>query len=397
MADEERKSKAPIWFGLVPALAGLIGGAVSGFTTAYVQLSTKREEYSIQRAKEFQSLMEKLADKNTARLAVLNLWQLYPEERDRRIITAAAFAVGQPDLVEIINGIDEELEPVSDMLHARALSDDPEVSDPALQTLIKVDPVRGAGVLIRRLQTEIEINGDRLRFSSASVDPVRELARLVSENTTVDQMVREELRKSPGFLLDYVLYRAGNSSGFIDLLVGAYAEKSELKKSSDYLLRAEFREGDKPVVVNAAGEFIISSLKQSNGNVFDVVDALSGLKNPDFRRVVASQLSTTMPGELGAVIVDPARNDTLRARALFLLRQISPSEALQVLAKAIVLGQPGAELTETMQALLNGGLINHLARTQSGFVRPDCDETDIAACTSEREVWTTWLRQTDGG
>ena len=103
------KSSVINWTTVISALLGLAGGALSGGFAAYTQLRTSQEQFSIERARMFQDLIEELQDEETARMALLNLWQLYPEERDQKIIVAAAIEIGQPDLVETIIGFEEDM------------------------------------------------------------------------------------------------------------------------------------------------------------------------------------------------------------------------------------------------------------------------------------------------
>lgn len=400
--EPPKKPQTALLAGAIPAIFGLIGGVVSGGLTAYVQLSTKREQYSIERAREFKSLLNELNNEETSRLAVLNLWQLYRDERDRRIITAAAFAVNQPDLVEIISGIDDELTPVADMLQVRALSSDRSLREPALQTLINVDPVRAAGLLLDHLSEDIAANDGRMRsYSPAGFDPLRELVRLARQDDTVHQMVVDAAEAEQELLFEYVLYRAGRSSDFVRILEAAYAQERlddrspvELKIANDYMRLSNFNAVDRERLVMAAGAYIRAALATGDSEVFNIVDALSALKNSEFRISIQSALSGEVAEAFQAAIVSDDQPDILRARALEVLRVVSPREAIIALVQAKVNGQPGEKLNRAILEIATSGVIEQVQATDAEFSTPDCEAGSIVDCMeADAERWRAWLRK----
>lgn len=386
------------------ALIGVAGGALSGFVTAYVQLSTAKEEYSIARAKEFQNLMEKLKSEDTSRLAVLNLWQLYPDERDRKIITAAAFAVGQPDLVEIISGIDEELGPVAEILQARALSENTEDSDPALQTLMRIDPIRAARVMINRINKDIVDTGDLIRRPKGAVDPVIALTKLAEENDTVFNVIKSAKDVSKPFpvLFDYILYRANRDSRFVDRVVASFEQGQDLDKFNGYLARADFHDADAARVVKAVSAFIVAALDDAAEKRYEIMNALVGLKNATLSRALRGERDGNFISRLTETISDRNSNDLLRARSLALLRKLSPGHAIIAVAGVLKDAERPPELFETVEEQLRGGLIAQLERQDPGFERPvhcpeGADDQTFAACLDDRAAWATWLGERGGG
>lgn len=392
--SEKSEKRSGLWTSAVlTALIGLIGGAISGFATAYVQLSTAKDKYSIERAREFQNLMEKLESEKTSRLAVLNLWQLYPEERDRKIIIAAAFAVGQPDLVEIISGIDEELAPVTDVLQARSHSNDTKESNAALRTLMRMDPVRGARVIIERLNEGISLSGDVIRHPTTdSIDPIFELTDLAKQNQTVVEMIETNTARNGQLpvLFDYVLYRAKRKSNFIPRIKKAYVERSNLATFNDYLIRANFFQDDAQEVVAKVAEFILDKLGGSEDYRFEVQDALVGLRNSDMNDVLKTTLDDSFTARLSDTVSDSNIDDLTRARAFKLLRKVSPSHAIRVVASTLAYEERPRELTKTIEKQLEG-LLLQLERTDSGFHRPrHCVDEATDSCVANHAAWAAW-------
>ncbi len=404
MADESDTRNSSNLTAVMMAIIGLASGALSGFVTAYVQLSTAKDKYSIERAKEFQNLMEKLKSEETSRLAVLNLWQLYPDERDRKIITAAAFAVGQPDLVEIISGIDEELGPVAEILQARALSENTDDSDPALQTLMRIDPVRAARVMINRVNKDIADLGDLIRRPKGSVDPVIALTKLAEENDTIYNVILSEGGRSKTFpvLLDYILYRADRESKFVDRVISSFEEGRDLDKFNGYLARADFRDADSERVVKAVSAFVVAALDGGNEKRYEIMNALVGLKNATLSRALRNESGADFISKLTDAVSDSKKNDLLRARSLALLRKISPNRAINAVADVLKEDDPPPELLETIEEQLRGGLIAQLERQDPEFKRPphcadDADDEAFASCINNKVAWATWLNGRTGG
>lgn len=395
MAEQEKSERSGLLTSaVVTAFFGLLGGAISGFATAYVQLSTAKEQYSIERAREFQNLMNKLGNKETSRLAVLNLWQLYPEERDRKIIIAAAFAVGEPDLVELISGIDEELGPVAEVLQARVHSKDPRDGSAALRTLMRVDPVRGARVVIERINEGISLSGDVIsRPPRGALDPVFELIELAKQNDTIVRMIRSNAEDGRlPVLFDYILYRADQDSDFIDRIEDAYARQSDLETFNDYLIKARFFPGDAPDVVAAVSSFIVKGLDAVDENRFEVQNALVGLRSSDLKDALQVALDGRVVPKLKDTVSNPTIDDLTRARSFALLRRIDPEIAFDVMSKTLAKNERPRELTETMSDQFDG-LLSQLERSDTAFQRPShCSLGATETCISNHAAWATWLQ-----
>lgn len=390
--QEQAKQKLALWTVAIPAVVGLIGGGISGGITSYTTLSAKREEYSIQRAKEFRSLMEELLDEKKSRLAVLNLWQLYPNERDRRVITAAAFAVNQPDLVELVAGIDEHVNPIADMLNVRALSSDPEIQVPALRTLINIDPVRAAGLLIDNLSDDLAQSNGKMPPQRSGFNPMQELERLTAQNDTVAEMVRDRAEGDFGTFFDYVLYRADRTSNFVDRLSNAFEQGEGLALANDYLYRAAFRERDRERVVTAAAGHVATALEGDELNEFELAGVLASLKNGDFFSTLDGSLGDDFTEKLVNVAASGDHVDILRRRAVELLDIYSPKHAV-IASVTLWTTEPANEkLRGQTETYLSKRKISRLARDNPEFTLPPCEGESYVDCIkTEPQQWIAWL------
>ncbi|MEM8730656.1 MAG: hypothetical protein AAGF79_12125 [Pseudomonadota bacterium] len=392
--DQQASRRLAYWSMALPAVLGLIGGGLSGWFSSYVTLSTKREEHSIERARAFRELMRELGDEKTSRLAVLNLWQLYPEERDRRVITAAAFAVNQPDLVELVSGIDAKVNPVADMLHVRALSDNPDIQIPALRTLINVHPARAAGVLIDGLSQELEGLNGKLPHTPSGFNPELELVRLTTHDDTVAAMVADKTEGQWSLFFDYMLYRAGRPSAFIETLVAGYEGGAALDLMNDYLHRGRFKAQDRAVVIAAAGGYVATSFAREDRDDFALVDVLSALKNGDFYGQLGTALPVEVTEALAAAVSRPDEIGILRKRALELLDLIAPKEAVLSLTMALLDEGQGSALSGAAERMLSPRNLTLVSNGTTGAPPPDCGEMASPDCLSAKPaVWQAWLAQ----
>ncbi len=388
------KQQIALWTVAIPALVGLVAGVVSGGLTSYVQLSTKQEEYSIQRAKLFRELMGELLDDKKSRLAVLNLWQLYPKERDRRVITAAAFAVNQPDLVELVAGIDEKVNPVADMLHVRALSTDPEIRTPALRTLINIDPVRAAGLLIETLNEELGLNEGKMLRPQGGFNAMKELERLAAMNDTIAQMVADEANGKWGLFYDYLLYRADRASDFVEKILAAYKTGEGLDLTNDYLYRAQFHQAHRATVIVGASAYIAAELKTVEPDEFDLAGALSALKNGDFFGLLGQSFDEDFTRTLRAAAEAEAHVDILRQRALELLDRFSPRDAVITYVGIRIADGTSAKLISLSQKYLSDHKFAGIKVQHPDFAPPVCEGMKADICIEKSpENWRDWLQQ----
>lgn len=387
-------AKVPSWTTVATALVGIAGGAASGGLAAYTQLSTSQEQFSIDRANMFKGLIEDLQNESTARMALLNLWQLYPEERDQKIIVAAAIEIGHPDLVETIVGFDEELRQVSDILHAKALSGDPNVARPALQTLERIDPVRAARIMLNSIQEEVQLNGDRYIDNDITAGLIR-LARTDGKVADVIRSAGAQSSKMP-VIFDYLLYAAGRDSTFTERMAAAYGARKDLWLFSGFLTKGDYKGDDADSIVRSVRGFIAAAIEQHEPD-YDLVEALVGLKNNSFRDQLdaKSEENERFADLLGAAVADAGRPDIVRAKALALLRKVSKHAAFLALAGVLRDRSGGSDLLEEIEQQLAGGLAAALEKEEPGFSGPvHCVGAELRPCIDQAEGWRAWLTRT---
>jgi hypothetical protein len=374
------------WTVIISAVLGLVGGGLSGGFAAYTQLRASQEQFSIERARMFKELIVELQDENTARMALLNLWQLYPNERDQKIIVAAAIESGQPDLVETIIGFEDELVQLAGILQAKAVAGEGH----ALQTLMRIDPARAAQVIVDTIHNDIRLAGDRF----VTNDMIRDLKRLTQTNESTVDIIRSKIKELPEapLLFDYLLYDAGADSHFVKRVETAYRERTELRLFNQFLSLANFKIDDAPRIVASAREFVVDALTDSESNEFALGGALGGLKNNSLARQLDYKDNRVLATSLSNAVADPESPDLVRQRALALLRKISGRQALLALARALREGSAGSSLIGEIKRQLDRGLIALLEDEDSSFTGPrHCAEVETGNCIDQSEAWGKWL------
>lgn len=377
------------WTTIMSALLGLVGGALSGGVAAYTQLKASQEQFSIERAQMFQSLIGQLQEEKTARMALLNLWQLYPDERDQKIIVAAAIETGHPDLVEAIFGFEEEILQLAGILEAKAQSGKESLKEISLQTLIRVDPVRAARVMVDSIQHDIRLRGDRFVTSNTMHD----LTLLAQKNEKVVEIIRSKMKEfpEPPLLFDYLLYSAKSDSSFVERVESAYVEQKELTLFNQFLGLANFEVEDSPKIVASARKYVVDALLDSESNEYDLEGALIGLTNNSLARQLEykdNEINQDFAKSLRDAVANPKIPNKVRKFAFELLRSISRHQALLALAQALSAGSFLS--TENIGAHLVG-LIASVERENQSFKRPPHCAVVSTNCVSDSMQWSKWL------
>jgi hypothetical protein len=384
--------KNPIlnWTTIISAVLGLLGGAVSGGIAAYVQLKTTQEQFSIERARMFKELITELRNEKTARMALLNLWQLYPDERDQKIIVAAAIESGQPDLVETIIGFEDELKQLAEILQAKAALGE----GTALPTLMRIDPVRASEVMIGSISSDIRLKGDRY----VANDTIRNLKRLAETNKEVVAKVQSKAKEFPEvpLLLDYMLYDAGADSQFVERITAAYNERRQLELFNEFLGQANFKHEDAAKITASARRFVMEALNDSKSNQYDLIGAMVGLRNNTLQEQLDTRKSENLKfaEALHTAVGDPQKTDRVRQKALLLLRKISRRQTLGAMAQALCANSVGPHLKREIERMLDGGLIESLKADKIDFIGPkDCKGFLDKDSIDNVEAWKKWLEE----
>ena len=383
------------WTTVIAAIVGLIGGVISGGFTAYTQLSSAEQKFSIDRAEKFKELFDDLHDTDKSRIALLNLWQLYPDKRDQKIIVAAAVETGQSDLIETIVGFEEEIRQYAGILQIKAMraAENERAEDfirnPALRILSRVDAPRAAEVLITYLRADIAKFGDRY----LSNEIARELGRLARLDERVALKIRQTAETDDNLpkLFDYILYDSGRSSAFVDRLTNGYASNDNMASLNSFLLKSDFQPGDARPVTESVQRYVVTALDDTGADLFDIADAIGGLKNRSLADAVEGDPNQPFARMIHDVIINPNILDPVRQKAMELAPRITPELAL--LAIAGVLKDGSAELA--LQSEIERQLVGIIARTESSGRTarlPDsCIGSDPQSCMLDSDGWTAWL------
>lgn len=381
------------WTTIATAVLALAGGAVSGGFAAYSQLSRAQEEFSIERAKMFQGLMESLKTKETARMALLILWQLYPESRDQKIIVAAAIESGHPDLIETIIGFDDELKQLAGILHAKAVTSGADAKGSALQTLIKVDPLKAAETMITFIENDI-----RLKEAGFVNNPMTfELTQLARSDPKVAEKMRSRKDESGETLLifEYLLYTIGSESKFVNRIVDGYKTKENLQLVNDYLSSGNFKQNDSSRVFESARGFVLETMRGNKSKYdFDLRGALVGLRNNSFREQLVPGKNEELIETLYATIVDSEKSDRLRAKSLILLRKISPRKSLIAIANILSAGKSNPYLVSQIKEQIDTRLIAQYEKENPGLKGPQhCSNVEASNCVNQTASWADWYKE----
>jgi hypothetical protein len=378
---------------IITAFLAVVGGALSGGITAYSQRSTDQEKFSIQRAEMFEKLIEKLKNKETARMALLILWQLYPDERDQKIIVVAAIESGQPDLIETLIGFDDELKQLAGILHAKAVASGPNAKGSALQTLIKIDPIKAAGVMVDFIREDIRLKGDRYLANEVTI----ELIQLAKTDQNVAAEVRaraNELSPMP-FLLDYILYTVGEESEFVERMVNGYKTRQKLELLDEFLGNGNFREDDANEIFDSAITYVVSTLgRDIQKDDFDLLSALAGLRNSSFQSSLASGNNQVLIDKLFDTVIDSKGSDRVRAASLALLRKLSIRKTLFAVSHVLSDGDLNRQLRRQIEQQISKGLIRSYERKNPESKGPQhCLNVDAKECVDDAKQWTAWNQE----
>lgn len=392
--QERSKLHATLLTALVPAVFGVLGGVFSGTVTAWVQLETKREEFDISRADKFTKLLDALVDEKKAGLALLNLWQIYPDEQYRQVIVGTALTIEQAEILEYIGYTDTSRDAysLSDALYAQALSKNPEIAGEARALLERTDPDRAAELIVGELTDILQRTSGRLP-QRKDAELVTRLKLLAENSTSVAALIGAQTAGAHGFFFDYVLYLAGRESQFIPRLVDDLAARRNLDLMVEYTYRSEFREIDGPRVVAAVRNHILDGLNAANRDDFEVAEAVSSLKNFRLNAALSASEDMGFTDRMVEVAASPHYHPVLREAALILLDTYAFRDALKAFVRAQIDAGASGSLGDYAAKFPSQKKIEALVAEDPRVSLPAC-AADYAACIAEDpETWRAWLNE----
>jgi hypothetical protein len=386
--------------GSIATVLGFIGGIISGGLTAWVQVSDAKQKYSIERAKEFKSLLQDLQSQEKSRLALLNLWQLYPDSRDQKIIAMAAIALNQPDLVQLISGIDGG--EIGDYLEARARDG----NQAALDSLAEVNPLGAATIVLDQISEYIKESGDHPISEDWLANRKILLASLMHGNTSISNLVKSKyaVRQAGGFsreppiVFDELLYDAESSDRLASRFVEAYAAGGQVEDYNAFLIQTQFRPEHRGMIVEAVGEYVVTKLGDASAKESDIAGALKGLSNGVLGEALAKSLPDGFTRIMYSVVIDQGKSDEIRQRAMRILQSVAPDVAIFALANVASRQNYGDLLFEEL--VTQGPNVFREAQTENAILKipENCALDDFSPCIKEGVLWRNWLEtQVDHG
>lgn len=385
------------WTTVITAIVALIGGAISGGFTAYTQLSRAEEEFSIKRATMFKDLMVELKNEKTARMALLILWQLYPNERDQKIIVAAAIESGQPDLIDTIVGFDDELQQLSETLRVKAIKSGPDLDGSAISTLKKISPEKAANVMVEFLLEDIRLKGDRFIES----ENIFELIQMAREDEKVAEDIssrRKSIRKVP-LMFDYLLYEIGEESAFIKRMKDGYVDRDNLQLMNGFLLDSDFNPEDAVEVFASAKKYIEDAINQNNRDEdYDLNGTLISLKSRSFYDLLKNEGKAEGDDSFATLlyetVTNPEKSTGARMNSLNLLRGISTRESLLAISEVLSNEQVSPGIREGIERQINEGIIELFVSENPGSKGPQhCNTDDLNLCLGQPQKWAEWRQK----
>ncbi len=391
------------WSTIIASVVGLLSGLLSGGLTAYTQLNEAQEKYLIAKVDKFEKLFKSLGKPEEARFALLNLWQLYPDKEDEKIIVTVAIETDQSDLIEMIVESDQDLAQYKDILKAKVNKDTKEniselTANPAMQVLVRVAPDSAAKLMFETLD-KIDSNVWNGFADNENVDVMTDLIR---NSDAAAETIRKEfiLRDEIPLLIDYMFYRAGKSSNFIERIAKAYEANKEITSAKPFLTLGRFHEEDTEGIVRQVQNFITVGLTGRTVDMYDIADAFSALRNGAFSGAIQRISDDKFEQALKAAILDSSQPDLIRQLSMEFSSQYFPRSALIAMAQVLQApngdnnaNQLGKEFEEQLNNLINqagSGSLNLPPLTH-------CMSISAAQCLNDRVAWKDWLIEQEAG
>lgn len=182
---------------LISGIFGILAAALSAIISMVVadnRVESEREKLRLEdrvaRANLFKKLIEDLENEKTANYALLALWQVYSEKKDRKIILAAALQKPDSKTLQMLKslGFQDELKTYLDEIEA-LLKPGANGSEAARELLMDIDPKRYLKFLLKDLQhgENADILDDRIQQVKLILKRDAKLEKVVSENLDKDR------------------------------------------------------------------------------------------------------------------------------------------------------------------------------------------------------------------
>lgn len=251
------------WLAKISAFSAVAAALLSAIVTLRVtniQTDTKEllavRQDSIQRAELFRNLIQDLNDDSKSGYALLTLWKLYEQPKDRKVVVLAALENPKPDTINTLTrmGFEKELEDYSDTLARIAKSGIGESADVAENIILQaLSPISTARYLLDVLAGATIIDPHTLN--------VQNLITLSERHDDVMALVAEQEKRSDQErpLFAYIQYKAGKPAPFIDYLKNVRADPEEFRIFLELMTKLtpeDLARDDWPHIVETVADFL---------------------------------------------------------------------------------------------------------------------------------------------
>jgi hypothetical protein len=362
---------------IVTAWIALVGAVVAAVFSAYTTIVVSNEKHSVERAELFTKLLAGLdsTEGTKSRLALLNLWQLYPNEH--KVIVLASLEIGHSELVETMIRLDDEIKPYQGFLMVQAKSKNQDVAASAKRIIEQLDPEEAAKIYIDELMAS-----RRVAIGDERVD---KLIALIEDFPDVKNVIVKAKRVWPASpILEYILYKSAADKSWFESEMNA----SRIDELSDILCCGEIDAADQLGIT----EIVLKSIdidNLSDSDKFTVSHVVNYLNNPSLQPDRMStnlghvvRLSKTIVGMDGFY-------NLARANALHTLATSwSPANALRLIADRLSHGESDELVRLEMAKLLDDSYFKSLAAEAIGLSAEDMDS--IPTVDDNPEKWVQW-------
>jgi len=254
------------WIAKISALSAIVAAILSAIVTLRVtniqtdtqQLVSNRKD-SVARAELFRDLIEDLNDPNKSGYALLTLWKIYDEPKDRKVVVLAALENPNQDTIDTLTrmGFEKELEGYSDTFARIARSGTGESADVAKNIILQaLSPVSTARYLMDILASATIIEPHHPNVDS--------LITLSAKHTDVMALVAQQEKRvdQDRPLFAYIQYKAGNSSPFLQYLKDVQSDPKKFRAFIELmtkLTREDLDRRDWPQIIATAISFLAAN------------------------------------------------------------------------------------------------------------------------------------------
>ncbi|MCZ6860880.1 MAG: hypothetical protein O7I42_11510 [Alphaproteobacteria bacterium] len=354
-------------------------------TIAFLQDETirviekKRDE--IERAKLFRELIKDLGDRERSNLALLALWKLYQDEKDRKVIVLAALETQNTRTLLLLG---KEMEP-----HLQTVLNIANQGDSATS--------KAAGELVGNLTAEqlarFQLVDEAARYYLTEIEKtenellspydsnVETLIELATTNPAVRPIIIGAAQDSPGRqpLLYYVLYAAGDRDELRSIFQNTLQNPRLFRSLRNVLCCGEFVDEDIETTVKIPYAYLAAHAEL---NESDTEAAIALLSHPRIG-ALSPQMEQNIIDRCQVLFLDRVNFAKGRSRALDCLVRWSPKRVIPVASKVLSDGESNILLQNSISVAFN-------TLRQAPELDEQLSEEDLPEVNADPTIWRQW-------